>query len=82
MLATIKFFGLMFLISASLTSGATILIHRFTDAPSWVMWVSMPFVMFVCCAIGLYISDWWLVVRVAKKSAESRESDARSDHAK
>jgi len=72
MLATIKFFGSMFLISASLTAGATLLINRFTGAPGWVMWASMPFVMFVCCAIGLYISDWWLVVRVAKKSAEKQ----------
>jgi len=72
MLSTIKFFGLMFLISASLTAGTTLLIRRFTNAPDWVTWVSMPFVMFVYSAIGLYISDWWLVVREARRSAEKQ----------
>ena len=65
--AAVKFFGLMFLVSFALMAGTALLIRTFTDAPGWVMGVSMPFVMLAGCAIGLYVSDWWLAVRGTRK---------------
>lgn len=77
---TLKFFGLMMAISASLMVGTALVVDKAFGPPAWVKWVLMPSTMLVYSVPALYISDWLLVVRGAGKGivnpGTGREDDA------
>ncbi|MEE8372177.1 MAG: hypothetical protein V3R87_00370 [Dehalococcoidia bacterium] len=70
---TLKFFGLMMAISASLMVGTALVVDRVFDPPAWVKWVLMPSTMLVYSVPAVYISDWLLAARGAGKSTENLE---------